>query len=318
MSDELSPPQDSDSQPNTSASRGRYTVALSAFALAVLVVVILLHPSWLQAIPAAMTSAYYGLGLVHYIKEMTSQGHAPHSEPNISAPANSISNKWRSIWPLAAGVLASFLLLGLGGGGHSSEVKDHELKPVTEAAPKRELFGFVVHGVKIEASTSLNKLQKELGPEDLINEASGKKLYTWQFATHAILEVLIDDKGGVHQAQAFFKPGKEGSGEIDPEIYANFPGNSRMTLGKSTMTEVRETYGFWRASDADPKNYSLSERYLWGDGQWSYGWSAMYGGKDEKGQGIYLATFTNVDKALNWETDFPSKKVQLMKMEIDE
>lgn len=76
MSDEhpQSPESDSESKVNTVAIRGRYVVALSALALAVLVVVVLLHPSWLQAIPAALTSGYYGLGLVHYIKEMTSGG----------------------------------------------------------------------------------------------------------------------------------------------------------------------------------------------------------------------------------------------------
>lgn len=219
---------------------------------------------------------------------------------------------------MTAGILASFVLLGLGGGGHGSEAKDHDSAAAIKAAPKPELFGFVVHGVKIEASTSLNKLQKELGPEDLIGEAGDEKLYTWEFSSRATLEVYIDKSGGVHQAQAFFRPGKGNNDAFDLEIYANFPGKTRVTLGQSTMTDVRETYGYWRENDASPKKYTMSERFSWGAGNWSYGWSAVYGDKEEKRQGIYMAAFTATEKALNWETDYPSKKVQLMKMEVDE
>jgi hypothetical protein len=96
---------------------GKYVPIALAVAIGTVAVSIIYSKSPFQLIPSLVTSGYYALGSVHYLRELGKGGKADPSNP----PLKTSWLRFRpSYWPGVVGVLLTTAVLA-GGGPHASE-----------------------------------------------------------------------------------------------------------------------------------------------------------------------------------------------------
>lgn len=146
-----------------------------------------------------------------------------------------------------------------------------------------DVNGLYVRDQRIVPSMSLAKIKSVFGVEDSKWRTQEGLYYGWDLKEGAELVVLVDDDGSLQEATARIEIGKKAPGKPIYAIHTYTGTKRKVSLGKTTMKDVRlwfgQSYESMNSKKLVPRKPDVIQYVP--EGTYWYGWSYEFGEEAE-------------------------------------